>query len=725
MKTVNDKQILMAADFAGYPLKEAIKEDLESTSSTPSTARSTRRTASRSSISATAAASSTTVRRTSRPSRRCAGADSRMGGGEGKTARHKGMSAAQRLSAAVLAASAGLTLVVSAAAPGPYGACAHITRGEPPGRTCAMMRLAGMGWVRSDFDWIAIERRKGEWNFSHFDKVVSESEAEGVQLLPILGYSVPWANPAHEHLDAWEEYVRRVVTHYGRRLPVLEVWNEQNASGFWKDPNPTNYLALLRRTHETVKKIDPAIRVAFGGTAGVPLEFIEGVYRLGGAKWFDIMNVHPYSHPRRPEGVMDDSLEKLRAVMARYGDADKPVWVTEVGWPTHHTRFSAESELLLAGLRAARPAASVWRMLYVPACRDEEGDGDELVCGLLRDGLPEGSRVEVCHAAELSGRLAKGDVDGIFYPPLSEAYAADSVDAVHEFVKAGGVLVEFGGVPMLYAFRVDAGGVERIDERAATWRDRQRLRIVETAWWKDARYPESISVRPTAAAKGIMAPQKGFNGQRFFLGNLLKPGDEFVPLLSASTNGIEAVAAAVYKFNSDMKGAVVVSGLLGNHGTSSEERQAKMMARALGIAFAEGVEGFFWYEFRQPDVDRFDHESFFGIVRDNFAPKPAYGAYMTFIDARPAGSVQKGGAWRSPDGGTYCPQWTRPDGRKAGMIWTTRAARECKLTFDSPSIEFFDMVGALVRPERTGNVWTLKVSGSPIYFLGGELNPLP
>ena len=30
MKSVKDKQLLMAADFAGYPLKEAIKEYLES-----------------------------------------------------------------------------------------------------------------------------------------------------------------------------------------------------------------------------------------------------------------------------------------------------------------------------------------------------------------------------------------------------------------------------------------------------------------------------------------------------------------------------------------------------------------------------------------------------------------------------------------------------------------------------------------------------------------------
>ena len=205
----------------------------------------------------------------------------------------------------MVVAVAGLTAAASAAANNPYGACAHVTRDEPTGRTCAMMRQAGMGWVRSDFDWRSIEKKKGVWDFTYFDKVLAESEAEGVQLLPILGYSVPWAHPAHAHLDAWEEYVRKVVTHYGKRLPVLEVWNEENIPGFWKDPNPTNYLAVLRRTYETAKKIDPNVRIAFGGTAGVPFKFIEGVYKLGGAKWFDIMNIHPYSHPRRPEGVMD------------------------------------------------------------------------------------------------------------------------------------------------------------------------------------------------------------------------------------------------------------------------------------------------------------------------------------------------------------------------------------------------------------------------------------
>lgn len=582
-----------------------------------------------------------------------------------------------------------------------------------------MMRQTGIGWVRSDFDWNAVERKKGEWNFDYFDRVVSECESAGVQLLPILkGHRDSLVHGLL--LDEWGEFVRRVVERYGRRLPVLEVWNEQNADGF----NPTNYLAVLRRAYETVKKADPSVRVAFGGTAGVPLDFIEGVYKAGGAKWFDIMNIHPYTHPRRPEGVMDEQMEKLRDLMARCGDAEKPLWVTEIGWPTHRF-WIGDYGLMAAGLKVARPEVGEWRVLYVPATGGEYGD-DEQIALLLRGMVPKGSSVEVCRPARLQERLAKGGVDAIVYP-FSEDYASDSVDAVHAFVKAGGVLVDFGGCPMHNAFRSVAEDMMMPDKKAESWRDRERFRISVVAWWMDNRYPETMPVAPTSVAPGIEVPQGGLTGSRFFRGNLLKGGDRIVPLLSATTNGVEAVTAAVYKFDSDMKGAVVVSGLVGvnNLGTSSEERQANMMARSFGIAFAEGVENCFWYEFRQLDVDPVDHESYFGIVHDNFAPKPAYGAYMTFAAARPSGSVNKSCKWRSDDGRFYFLQWTRPDGVMAGMVWTVGDACDRKVLFTSDKMTFLDVAGARVRPEREGNVYALRVSESPLYFFGGELDGVP
>jgi len=611
----------------------------------------------------------------------------------------------------------------SHAADSPYGACAHITVNEPPARTCEMMRVAGLRWVRSDIDWRKIEKEPGVWDFSQYDRVVEACEAEGVQLLPILYRPPERAKPICDHLDEWAEFVRRFVQHYGKRLPVIEIWNEQNAANHWGDsPSTTNYLAVLRRAYEAAKGVDPTILVAFGGAAGVPLDFIEDIYRQGGADAFDIMNVHPYTQPVRPEGILERMLEKLRALMAKYGDAEKPVWVTEIGYPTHRLVIKG-ADVLLAGLKVARPGAKTWRALYVTALAPDRTGFNEAVRQTIEGVLPEGSRVETCLAPDVASRLARGDVDAVVYP-FNEDYAVDCADAVFEFVKDGGVLVEFGGMPMYNAYTMNPDGTARRADEPHPTRDRERLRIGTAAWWGDARYPKSVPVHPTAAAQGVTEPPKGFDGTRFFTDRLLEPGDEFVPLLSARTNGIDAVAAAVFKFGSDMKGAVVASGLLntGFVGTYTEEQQAKFCACALGIAFAEGVERLFWFEFRQPDREDGLNNSFYGIVHDNFAPKPALGAYMTFVDARPAGSVQKPGAWRTSDGKTYFPQWTRPDGRDAGMLWTVGGTQRREVAFSSPDVEFIDAAGAKVRPPRKGNVCTLTLSDSPLYFVSGELH---
>ncbi len=598
----------------------------------------------------------------------------------------------------------------------PYGICAHVTRGEDTVRTAELLRPAGLGWARSDFDWRTIEKKPGVWDFSRFDKVIADLEARGVQLLPILGYSVPWAHPAHEHLDAWGEYVRQCVTRYGKRLPVVEVWNEENIDPFWKDPNPTNYLSLLRRTYEVVKRVDPSIKVGFGGTAGVPFDFIEEVYRLGGAKYFDIMMIHPYSHPRAPEGVMDVQVEKLRDMMAHYGDANKPMWITEVGWPTHTVRIP-DIDVLQKGLKAVDPAKASWHAIYVPARKMGDGEAHSHF-EVLKAAAPDFLKVEVCEAEAVAARLARGDVDVVVYP-FSEDYAIDSVPAVHAFVKRGGVLVDFGGMPLWTATRANADGVMDVVNGAPTWQDRQRFRIGETAWWMDKCYPESMPVRPTAAAEGAKPPPKGFIAMRFFTDRFLKPGDKMIPLLSAPTNGIDAVAACVYKFNSDMKGSVIVSGLMsGSHGTSDEARQAKMVARALGISFAEKVEAFLLYNLRCSENDPYDPESFFGIVRAKFMPKPGYGAYMAFVDRRPVGSVQKDLVWHSADRTTYFPQWKRPDGRDAGMIWRTGAARTLHLVFASPNVSFMDVNGHIIHPSRNGDGYDVRVGDAPIYFFG-------
>ncbi|MBN2476249.1 MAG: beta-galactosidase [Pirellulales bacterium] len=222
----------------------------------------------------------------------------------------------------------------------PYGVCAHISRGDEhpvARRELQAMRAAGIAWVRTDFSWSGVERRPGDWDFAQLDETVDWAEAAGVEILPILDYDVPWARPAHEHLDKWLVYVRRIVKRYKDRLRYWEVWNEPNLQQFWHDkPDPKAYAKMLRATYDAIKQIDPELVVLFGGTAEIPWSFIEGVYQSGGAETFNVMNVHPYRYPAAPEQrPLYEDLLRLRRLMEKYGDGDKPIWATEVGWPTH------------------------------------------------------------------------------------------------------------------------------------------------------------------------------------------------------------------------------------------------------------------------------------------------------------------------------------------------------------------------------------------------------
>ena len=56
----------------------------------------------------------------------------------------------------------------------PYGVCAHVSRDEFGARveTYDMMALAGLGYVRSDFDWFQCAKG-GAWDFAMFDKMAS------------------------------------------------------------------------------------------------------------------------------------------------------------------------------------------------------------------------------------------------------------------------------------------------------------------------------------------------------------------------------------------------------------------------------------------------------------------------------------------------------------------------------------------------------------------------
>ena len=509
------------------------------------------------------------------------------------------------------------------------GACAHVTRAEWNGRerTFSMMREAGLEWVRSDFDWRAVQKEPGgAFDWSRYDEIVDGAARHGIKTLPILGSPPRWARPVTEHLDEWRAFVRAIATHYKGRIPVYEIWNEENHAGFWPNPNPADYVAALRAAFEEIKAADPVARVCLGGTAGADSKFIDGVYAANGRDAFDILAIHPYCAPQPPEYFLDEALGRIRGVMARHGDADKPIWITEMGWATH-TAALPEQNLLLAGLRVAQPQRRAWRAGCV-GVSDDTTAAAAVADGLLKV-LPEGSTAQAYSPSGLVAALEADALDLVVYP-VAEAFSLETLYAFRNGWAKGGTLVDFGGAPMWFAYR-DGKPADRLpDGRTAhdvAW-ERLRISVVFPTKENGLSSPSTVRATPEGLAAGLHNDLNGFPCHRFFDAARLREGDEMVPLLTApGRDGYQGVGACVYRFGSDYKGSIVLSGNMSvEKGGNSEREQADYLLRALPVAARHGVDLFIIYEFRAPEQAADNREDHFGIVHADFSPKEAFRA---------------------------------------------------------------------------------------------------
>jgi len=131
------------------------------------------------------------------------------------------------------------------------------------------------------------------------------------------------------------------------------------------------------------------------------------------------------------------------------------------------------------------------------------------------------------------------------------------------------------------------------------------------------------------------------------------------------------------------------------------------------------------YEFRSWDnCDPWESETHYGLLHANFCPKPSYSAYMNFATFRPSGSQNLEVSWKDCDGRVYCPQWKRPDGKVAGVVWTIDAPRVMTLRFDG-SVEFYNLFGERFLPKSPSvGCYRFEISSLPIYFINHQLTDI-
>ena len=252
-----------------------------------------------------------------------------------------------------------------AAASAPHEFYGVIAADDPDQTELARMGTGGVGTLRIDLVWGAVESGPGaQLDWSHYDTLIGDAARQGIRVLPTVYSSPPWAAardfypPARSSWDDYSRFVRSAAARYGNRgsfwsehpeiprLPVTDwqLWNEPNLQGFWLPKlSAKSYVALLRVFSRAIHSGDPAARVLLAGlfpsptshghVIGIPLErYLSTIYRQKNAKkLFDGVDIHPYA--TTPDRVLAD-VKLTRAVMNRFRDRKTPIWLGEVGWTT-------------------------------------------------------------------------------------------------------------------------------------------------------------------------------------------------------------------------------------------------------------------------------------------------------------------------------------------------------------------------------------------------------
>jgi hypothetical protein len=202
--------------------------------------------------------------------------------------------------------------------------------------------------------WGAIEQLKGVLDWHGLDTWVSQAQAHGVQFDYVFLNTPQWASTrpsekcnrgaigcaAPPNDNDWKQFVAQLVTRYKGRISSYEMWNEPNAIGFFTG-SASDMAHLISLAYPIIKSIDPQAIVVSPSpsSTGWPTPYdvwLDQFLQAGGGKYVDAVAWHAYAgrsnQPAVPPEDLVNQIKKIRAVLAKYGLSNLPLWDTEGGW---------------------------------------------------------------------------------------------------------------------------------------------------------------------------------------------------------------------------------------------------------------------------------------------------------------------------------------------------------------------------------------------------------
>ena len=220
---------------------------------------------------------------------------------------------------------------------------------------------AGARWIRADVSWADIQPSSpDEFVWDSFDRTVEQARRHGLQVLPILAYTPPWARSPGCRSDhcppadpaRFAAFAGAAAARYGPQgIHTWEVWNEPNFADYWLPAaDPSAYARLLALSSQALRAADPKAYVILGGLATLKTDagnvsVADFLTRPAESplKYVDAVAIHPYTYPypagrlspwASPWAPADSGMPYLRSALAAAGAPGIPLWITEYGAPT-------------------------------------------------------------------------------------------------------------------------------------------------------------------------------------------------------------------------------------------------------------------------------------------------------------------------------------------------------------------------------------------------------
>lgn len=191
------------------------------------------------------------------------------------------------------------------------------------------LNALGAKRIRLQGGWSKCEKVKGVYDFAWLDAVIPDAASRGVAPWVELSYGNPIYEgggeaklaghipTSQEALEAWDNWVKTMVTRYKNQVPEWEIWNEP-------DLNPQHtgkeIAAFYIRTARIIKSIQPDAKLIALGMASVTKldftrDFMEYLKQNDALHLIDILTYHGYSH--NPD-LSYPHIERLRSIVWSY-----------------------------------------------------------------------------------------------------------------------------------------------------------------------------------------------------------------------------------------------------------------------------------------------------------------------------------------------------------------------------------------------------------------------